>query len=50
MEEYLINHFCCADDKALIAPSLKCLQYLVNMCEEFGKEYNVIFNTLKKNL
>ena len=47
MGEYLINHFCYADDTALIAPSFKCLQYLVNICEEFGKEYNVIFNIVK---
>ena len=38
---------CYADDVTLLCPSLKGLQQMLNVCEIFGEEYNVIFNAKK---
>ena len=43
----LINHLCYADATALISPSVKGLQNLIDICQSFGKDYNVIFNGKK---
>ncbi len=40
----------CADDVTLICPTLKSLNMLINLCEEFTKEYNVAFNGTKTKL
>ena len=32
----IINNLCYADDTALLSPSLKGLQLLINCCEEFA--------------
>ena len=31
----------------LLSPSLQGLQYMVNICEEYGKEFHVTFNDKK---
>ena len=38
---------CYADDTALLCPSIKGLQKMLDICEEFGKEYDVLFNERK---
>lgn len=42
-----INHLCYADDTALLAPSTKGLQELINICHAYGEEYDVLFNVEK---
>ena len=42
-----INHLCYTDDTALVAPSLKGLQELIDICQIFGEDYDVIFNVDK---
>jgi len=41
------NNFAYADDLALAAPSPSSLQKLVNICETYGLEFDIIFNPLK---
>ena len=36
-----------ADDLILLSPSVKGLQEMINLCESYGKEYNVTFNERK---
>ena len=36
-----------ADDVTIITPSVRSLQLLLNICEDFGIEYNVLFNAKK---
>jgi len=36
-----------ADDVAILAPSVRSLQKLLHICEDFAVEYNVIFNAKK---
>ena len=36
-----------ADDIALLAPSRDAMQKLLNICEEFGREYHLSFNADK---
>ena len=43
------NHICYADDTALVTLSLKGLQELIDICQIFGKYYDVIFNVDKTN-
>ena len=42
-----INLLCYAVDTALVAPSLKGLQELIDLCQIFGEDYDVIFNVVK---
>ena len=37
-----INHLCYADDTSLVAPSVKGLQGLIDICKMFGKDYGVM--------
>ena len=39
-----------ADDLCLLAPSRSAACVLLNICEEYGKEYNVKFNSTKSHL
>ena len=42
--------FCYADDLSLVAPSRMSMLNLVQVCESFAAEYNVIFNAKKSAL
>ena len=42
-----LNHVCYADDLVIFSPSLKGLNSLLKVCDEFGKNFDVIFNCLK---
>jgi hypothetical protein len=42
-----INHLCYADDSVLIAPSPTGLQYLIDMCQNYGFENEVLYNIKK---
>ena len=44
-----INHIMYADDICLIAHITADMQYLLDMCHEYGKENDILFNTLKYN-
>ena len=33
-----------ADDVGLLAPSVQALQKLIGVCEDFARDYNVLFN------
>ena len=39
-----------ADDLALLAPTRSSLQTLLNICQEYGKEWCISYNPLKTNL
>ena len=39
-----------AEDGGLLAPSVTSLKIMMQICEEFGKEYNVLFNGGKYQL
>ena len=43
----LMNHFKYADDIVLCCPSIKGLQHLINICKQYGDEYDIIFNEKK---
>ena len=40
----IINNLCYADDTALLSPSLKGLQLLINCCEEFASHNFITYN------
>ena len=44
------NHFLYADDSVLLGPSPKSLQELLNICEEYAKEYELTFNVKKTKI
>ena len=44
----LISVLVYADDILLLCPSVKGLQRLIKICEEYASDYNLIFNTDKK--
>ena len=41
------NHILYADDLCLIAPSVKSLQKLINICESHSNDFDILFNTKK---
>ena len=43
----MINNVAYADDMSLLSPSPKGLQKLIDICEEYGKNYNIMFNPKK---
>ena len=43
----LINHLSYADDMVLLAPSAQALRRLLKTCEEYAKDYSIIYNTDK---
>ena len=43
--DVLLNHKMYADDLVVFAPSIRGLQTLVNMCENFAETHHVIFNS-----
>ena len=47
MNNVCYNHICYADDSILLAPSPIALQELIVICEEYGYEYEMIYNTKK---
>ena len=36
-----------ADDVNLLTPSVRAMQHLLNICDNFADEYNVVFNAGK---
>ena len=36
-----------ADDAVLLAPTLSSMKEMLNICDAFGKKYNVLFNIEK---
>ena len=42
-----MGSLCSADDLSLLAPTLYSLQRLVYICEEFGVEFDILFNARK---
>ena len=42
-----LNHLVYADDLCLIAPSVHALQNLINMCEKFAEDNDIVYNTTK---
>ena len=45
-----INHVMYADDIALISPSVKGLQQLLNTCEQYGIDFGIKFNPNKSQI
>ena len=39
-----------ADDLTLLCPSLAGLKQMLNVCEDYAKEYNILFNASKSKL
>ena len=46
----LINHLMYADDLVLMAPSSMGLSMLLSVCSEYGIEYDVKYNSTKRNV
>ena len=46
----VINHLMYADDLVVFAPSAKGLQQLLNICDVFGKNNDIIYNCNKSKL
>ena len=42
--------FCYADDLSLLCPTLTGLREMLNICEKFALEYNIIFNAKKSQV
>ena len=42
-----INHLCYADDLCLISLSSSGMQYLLNICNEYGTTHKLLYNELK---
>ena len=42
-----INHLSYADDMVIMAPSVRALQKLLDLCSEFANEHDIIYNTNK---
>ena len=47
VSQHFVGALSYADDITLLSPSLQDLQYMVNTCEEYGKEFHVTFNDKK---
>ena len=47
IKSLVINHLMYADDLALIAPSVKGLQTILDICYEYGLSHNIKFNESK---
>ena len=47
MNSCFINHLFYADDSVLMAPSPAALQRLINICEDFAKENELVYNSSK---
>ena len=43
ISQHFVGALSYADDITLLSPSLQGLQYMVNICEEYGKEFHVTF-------
>ena len=43
----MMNNIAYADDMSLLSPSPEGLQKLIDICEEYEKNYNIIFNPKK---
>ena len=41
ISQHFVGALSYADDISLLSPSLQGLQYMVNICEEYGKEFHV---------
>ncbi len=48
MGNYFVGCLAYADDLTLIAPSRKTLQIMINICEGYAADYDVIFNGPKR--
>ena len=48
MANLIINHLFYADDLALLCPSQRGLQELLEICEKYAHEHDIKFNTKKK--
>jgi len=42
-----VNHLFYADDICLLAPSAMGLQQLINVCEQYGSEHDILYNPIK---
>ncbi|CAL4169424.1 unnamed protein product, partial [Meganyctiphanes norvegica] len=47
MANLIINHLFYADDLALLCPSQRGLQELLEICEKYAHEHDIKFNTKK---
>ena len=45
INEVIINHLMYADDLVLIAPSIRAMQILLNSCDCFAHDHDVIYST-----
>jgi hypothetical protein len=42
-----VNHLFYADDICLLAPSAMGLQQLINVCEQYGSDHDILYNPIK---
>ena len=47
INEVIINHLMYADDIVLIAASIRAMQTLLNSCDSFAHDHDVIYSTKK---
>ena len=42
IDSVVCNHLFCADDSVLVAPSPEALQRLINICEEYSRDNDIV--------
>ena len=47
IDNVCVNHLFYADDICLLAPSAAGIQQLINICEKYGIEHDILFNSVK---
>ena len=47
IHDLCINSLSYADDMVLLAPTLESLQTLINVCQEYATDHDIIYNTTK---
>ena len=46
----IVNHLFYADDSILMAPSLKALQQLINICVDYARDHELVYNVKKTKM
>ena len=47
IDDLFINHLMYADDLVLISPSTRGLSRLIEECQQYGLEFDILFNSKK---
>jgi len=47
LDMFSLGYLAYADDVVLLAPTPSAMRILLKICEEYGKEFSVVFNAAK---